>query len=225
MNRGMYRLSSSMIFLALRVLFRLRVSGRENIPEQGACVIVANHSSLLDPLIVGGAAWRPVRFAARDTLEKIPIIGRWMRWVGVIWVRREAPTRSSIKRMSVLLGRGELLSIFPEGTRSEDNRLGRFRRGILLLAKKTGTTVVPAGISGSFRALPPGRVLPRLFRRCEIQFGSPMSAEELIGDGGLEELRNRVAQLSGQTMTGAEEGADAPFDRELTLRSPEGIIP
>src|SRR5690606_406551 len=138
----------------LGVLFRLRVEGIEHIPLSGPVVLVPNHLSFLDPPVVGVYCPRAVRFVARSTLARNRLFGAWMRSVGVLLIDREAPARASLGRSIEALAAGQVLAVFPEGTRSRDGRLHEFKKGILKLLKETGATAVPTGIIGTFEAWP-----------------------------------------------------------------------
>lgn len=196
--RLVWGLSDAILGNAVRLLFRLAVRDRDRVPPEGPFVLVANHASYLDPLLLGAALRAPCRFLARSSLERIPVVGAWMRAIGVVFVHRGAARKEPLERAAELLARGERVALFPEGTRTRTGRMGPFRRGLLLLLKKTGARVVPVGIRGSFQAYPPGRRLPRLFRRCEVRFGAPVPAAEVLAVGGLEKLQRRVARLAGQ---------------------------
>jgi 1-acyl-sn-glycerol-3-phosphate acyltransferase len=205
-----YRVSLALARAMLRVCFRARWSGAEHVPRHGAVLLASNHASFLDPLIVGSFCGRICRFLARASLGKVPLVGRWMRAVGTVFVAPGAPTARAMDVVIDLLLAGEAVVVFPEGTRSRDGRVAPFKRGILLLVKKTGAAVVPVGIHGSFQALPKGRRLPRLFRRCTVAYGEPMTAAELLATGGLEALQQRVAALAGQTRPGLQPVSAAP---------------
>ena len=195
-----YGISKWGCWVGLKLLFGFRAQGAENIPKHGGVLLVANHASFMDPVILGVGARRKVHFMARDTLAKVPLLGWWMRSVGVVLVDRNAPSAKTMSTVIEHLQAGEAVGVFPEGTRTRTGELGEFKRGVLLLLKKTRVTVVPAAVRGSFHALPRGRILPRLFRRCSIAYGAPMTAEEVLSKGGLEALRERVAELGGQTL-------------------------
>ena len=195
-----YAISRWVAMALLKPLFLVTARGRDHVPATGPVVLAANHGSFLDPPLVGSWSPRQVRFLARSTLEKIPIVGAWMRWVGTRFVDRDAPSARALQAMIEVLQAGDVVVVFPEGTRTRDGRLGPFKRGLLLLLKKSDATVVPTGIRGSFHAFPRGRKLPRPFRRCTVVFGEPMTAAEVLSPGGLELLRRRVAEVSGQEL-------------------------
>jgi len=204
MRYPLFHISKVILWIPAALFYFLRPHGRANIPRQGPVVLACNHLSFLDPPLLAMSSHRMCRLMARSSLRRVPGIGRWMVAVGVIFVERGSG-RKAIDASIEVLQRGEVLGIFPEGTRSETGELLPFQRGIVLLAKKTAATVVPAGIRGSFDAWPRDRRFPRLFRRCSVSFGAPMPAEELLREGGLEELRRRIADLSGQPLASLNE--------------------
>ncbi len=183
----------------IATLFRVRVEGREHVPRTGPVVLVPNHTSFLDPPIVGWGSPRPVRFMARASLGNSRILKWWMAQVGVVLIDRDAPARTTFGESLKLLVRGDLMAVFPEGTRSRDGRLAEFKKGILMLLDKSGAIAVPTGIIGAFEAWPRHRKLPR-FPACRVRFGPPMTAAEVCAPGGLERLRGAVAALSGQDL-------------------------
>lgn len=226
MTGWLYRASKWAIAGVVKVLWFLRVEGRQHIPDSGPTLLVSNHASFLDPGLVGCRLSRPCRFMARSTLAKIPILRGWMQGVGVVLVDRKAPSVATMRQIIELLAHGQMVAVFPEGTRTKTGELGPFRPGLLVLAKKTGAVVVPAGIRGSFAVFPPGRRLPRLFRRCSVTYGAPMTAEEVLAAGGLEVLRHRVAQLSGQTLAAATGEETRSTDRvSSSAGAPPGEVP
>ncbi|MEM7202139.1 MAG: lysophospholipid acyltransferase family protein [Planctomycetota bacterium] len=196
----LYRFSQRCFGVLFRLVWGFRAGGQEHVPAAGPVLIVANHASYLDPALLGLGVNRPCRFLARASLGRIPLVGSWMRGIGTLFVDRDAPTAAVFHRLIEVLEEGDAACMFPEGTRSGDGRVGPFKRGVQLLAKKTGASVVPAGIRGSFAAFPRGRCVPRPFRRCSVVYGPPMTAAEVLAEDGLEELRRRVARLCGQPL-------------------------
>ena len=213
-------------WLITKPSFRLAAEGLEHIPKTGPVVLVPNHLSFLDPPFTGICCPRQVRFMARSTLAHSKIMGWWMRQVGVILIDRNAPARATFGESIRILDAGQVMAVFPEGTRSRDGRLQEFRKGLLKLLDKSGAIAVPTGIIGAFEAWPRHRKLPRP-RRCRVRFGPPMSAAEVCAPGGLERLRQAVAALSGQELAPivdspgtATGGADEPACSLLPESSP-----
>lgn len=175
-----------------RIAHRVRIEGREHLPPQGA-LLAANHESFLDiPLVAHAAGPRHVSFVARDTLAKTG----WLRFVmeqcGAILVKRSSSDRRALRDMVAHLSAGDLVGVFPEGTRSADGELGPFKGGVLLAAKVAGVPIVPVGIHGSFEAWPRHRKFPRP-RKLIARIGAPIAAD---GENTLERLRDAVAELS-----------------------------
>jgi len=160
----------------LRLLFRPRTEGLDNVPSQGPAILAANHVSALDtlllPLVVRG---RKVVFLGKAELFDRRLSAWFFRSVGVIPVRRGqgTPGEAALRAGVEALRRGELVGIFPEGTRSPDGRLYRGKTGVARLALQAGAPVIPVAIEGTLEALPPGRRLPRA-RPVLIRFGKPL---------------------------------------------------
>jgi 1-acyl-sn-glycerol-3-phosphate acyltransferase len=176
--------------------------GREAIPRRGGALLCANHQSWLDILLIGSSVRRPVRFVARDTLGRSRLLGFIMRRCGSILIQRGAPDKTALRSIEAALRSGELVAIFPEGTRTFDGSVGEFRGGALLAARRAGVPLIPAGIRGSFQAWPRGQRLPRP-RRLGIAFGPAVGPEQ----ADLERLRRRVAELAGEPLSIARAGS------------------
>ncbi|MBM3470161.1 MAG: 1-acyl-sn-glycerol-3-phosphate acyltransferase [Armatimonadetes bacterium] len=143
------------------LLFGLRVEGREHEPESGPVLAVCNHVSAVDPPIAGVALHRRAWYMAKEELLRTPVLGPLLRSVGTFPVRRGEADRQSIRTALQVLGRGRVLLMFPEGTRSPDGRLLSAEPGAALLALRTGVAVLPMAVVGTHRAMPKGARLPR----------------------------------------------------------------
>ena len=154
----------------------LRFTGLEHVPRDGAFILVANHISLFDPLIVGSTAGqlagRLVHFMAKQEVRRWPVIGWLATQAGVYFVRRGEGDRAAQRLSLELLASGEPIAVFPEGTRSRDGVLGEPRNGAALLAMRSGVPVLPVSITGSNRILPRGARLPRR-SRVTVRVGEP----------------------------------------------------
>ena len=132
---------------------RLSVEGLDNIPKDGPCVFVANHRSYYDiPLLLAGLD-EPYGILAKEELGKIPLLNRWMRLLGCVFVQRD-DVRASVRALNdatAIVESGRSFIIFPEGTRykGEEGGAGEFKAGAFRIAVKTGAPVVPVAISGA----------------------------------------------------------------------------
>lgn len=162
------------------VLFRLRVAGRRHVPRRGAVLIVSNHQSFLDPVLVACGLRRHLRYLARDSLFKFPPAAWLIRSLGAIPIHREGTGLTGLKETLRQLRAGHAVLMFPEGTRSHDGRVKRLRPGVSLLVERAGAAVVPVALAGAFEAWPRGR---RLFRPHPIyvEFGPPIDTRSLAG--------------------------------------------
>ena len=142
--------------LILKVLFRLKVRGREHIPKKGAFILASNHVSYVDPVAVGVACPRRLNFMAKSDL----FIHRWSSWfmsqLGGFEVKRDSADLSALKEAMRRLSNGEALMIFPEGSRSVNGKLFPPQAGVGFLAAKLNVPVIPAFVKGSEIALPKG---------------------------------------------------------------------
>jgi 1-acyl-sn-glycerol-3-phosphate acyltransferase len=158
-------------WLAGRLVFRLRVEGRENIPRSGPLLIVSNHLSHLDPPLVAAAFPRPVFYMARHELFRVPFLRAVLRAVKTILVER-GRARQSIEAALQYLREGQPVVIFPEGTRSQSGRLGRGLGGAVSLALRSACQILPVAIIGSERALTKGSRWLKA-ARVEVRIGTP----------------------------------------------------
>lgn len=162
---------------ARRGLVRLRVDGAEHLPDDGPVILVANHVSFFDSVLLMFSLPRPVAFIGKAEYTDNRITKWLFCGAGMIPVRREHPGDLShvFDEVSEVLDRGEVIGVFPEGTRSRDGMLHRGHAGAAHLAINTGTPIVPVGIVGTDRVLPTGARIVRPFRRASITLGAPIS--------------------------------------------------
>ena len=180
-----YQFSTRLFKLFLLIWHRLRIRGAENIPDEGGVLLASNHASFLDPPVVGvGYRKRPVHFMARDTLWNSKFGSWWMDKVGCIPVSRGTGDLKALKTTIKMLKEGKVVSMFPEGTRTEDGELQEAKGGIGLIIEKSGCVVVPAYIDGTFRAYPKGSKLIKPLT-VAITYGKPITQEEFqaLGSG------------------------------------------
>ncbi len=201
-NAVVWNISKYGVLWFSRLYFRLRIEGRERLPATGPVLIVANHSSYLDPPMIGVSASRWVGFLAQAGLAKLGPVRWWLAQVGVTLIDRNAPSKEAMRQIADCLRAGEVVGLFPEGTRSADGKVAPFRTGVEFLVRRTGAPVLPVGIDGAHRAFPRRAWLPRP-RKVVVRFGQPWSADRVLAPGGVEALRAEVAELARAPLRGA----------------------
>ncbi len=160
------------------VVFQIRVRGREHVPAAGGALVMSNHQSHLDPVLVGLATDRRLNYLARQTLFRFAPF-RWLiSSLDAIPLDREGLGLNGLKETLKRLKRGEMVLIFPEGTRTRDGEVGVFKPGFCALARRAGVPLLPVGIDGAFNSWPRSRPLP-LPATIHIQFGEPLRADEI----------------------------------------------
>jgi 1-acyl-sn-glycerol-3-phosphate acyltransferase len=170
-----------------------RVVGRENIPRQGGALIAGNHTSFLDPPLVGSALPRRTYYFAKRELFEIPLFGWLIRKCYAFPVDREGDDKTAFRHAIGLLRAGELLVVFPEGGRSPDGTMQEGGRGAALIAARAGVPLIPCALSGADQVLPRGaHCLHRGF--LQVSFGPPILArgEGQANKSGLQEITDRV---------------------------------
>jgi 1-acyl-sn-glycerol-3-phosphate acyltransferase len=169
----LYYLGRFYFRLLFKVFCRWEVRGRENVPAAGGAILAPNHISHLDPPLVGSAITRPVNFLAKRELFAVPIFGNIIRRTRAFPISRDRPDKEALKKAYALLAAGEILVMFPEGTRSPDGRLQKPETGLAMIAAKAGVPVIPVALIGSNRALPKGSFLFRP-AKIKVQIGAPL---------------------------------------------------
>jgi len=168
-----YRILKIFLYTFFKVFYRLEVFGLENIPEEGGFIMASNHASYLDPPVLGAVSTRRVRFMAREGLFKIPLFRIFIK-VFSFPVRRDKPHPSAIKEAVQRLQQGQLIVMFPEGSRSADGSLLEAKRGLSVIAALSKKPVVPTFIKGTEKALPVGKKLLRP-AKITVIFGTPLA--------------------------------------------------
>ncbi|WP_087101920.1 1-acyl-sn-glycerol-3-phosphate acyltransferase [Nocardiopsis sp. JB363] len=209
---SLYGAARSVVAPASRMAWPQRVEGVHHVPASGPVILAVNHLSLIDPLFVGVACPRQVRFIAKQELfDESTLVkkafARALRALGPLSVDRR-PGQSSQEAMDnslAVLESGEVFGIFPEGTRSPDGRLHKGQTGLAWLALTTGAPVVPVALAGTGRILPPGRKVPS-FNRVGIRFGEPVDLSPWRDKAhkakprreATDAIMDAIAKLSGQ---------------------------
>ena len=175
----------------MRTYFRWRVVNRPNL--EGGYVLVANHRSFLDPLVVGAASPNYVSFLMNTISFRNPLMGWFYRLFRSIPVAPHRRNRQALRDARAALEAGEVVGIFPEGGISRDGGFLLGNPGAVALVLKKSVSVVPVGLVGVGDAFPHGARLPRP-KRIEVRFGEPIPAEELISGGDRKETLARATE-------------------------------
>ncbi|MEU9379386.1 lysophospholipid acyltransferase family protein [Streptomyces sp. NPDC048255] len=220
----------------LRLLFRPRIEGLENIPTEGAAIIAGNHLSFSDHFLMPAILKRRITFLAKAEYFTGPgVKGRltaaFFRSAGQIPVDRSGKDagQAALREGLGVLAKEELLGIYPEGTRSHDGRLYKGKVGVAAMALGAGVPVVPCAMVGTFEIQPPGQKLPKI-RRVTIRFGEPLDFSRYAGLEGeravlravTDEIMYAILGLSGQEYVdryAAEVKAEEEAERKKARRT------
>jgi len=203
--RFWYRLLQRSVQVATGILYRTRYTGKENIPASGGVLMVANHQSHLDPPLIGVGVSRRMNYLARQTLFSFAPFGWLLHSLDVIPIDRDGIGLSGIKESLRRLKRGEMVLIFPEGTRTSDGEIAPFRPGFTALAVRSGAAILPAAIEGAFRVWPRWKKFPGR-GRIAVHFGKPMLPSEVAGRDDRElvaEVERRVRECQAELRSDA----------------------
>lgn len=181
----LYWIARGICRVALFVLRRWEVYGAENLPKDGPVVVASNHVSYWDPVAVGSALNRQVFFMAKWELFKIPIFGPLIRGVGAFPVKRKVKDRSAIHRAIQLLKSGQVVGIFPEGTRSHTKDLLPPHTGMVMLASKADALILPVAVKGTRGVV--GKI--------KVYIGKPMDIKD-FSERGKKMDREKYVEIS-----------------------------
>ena len=195
-----------------RLLFRIRFDGVERVPREGPMVLVPNHVTFMDAVLITIPIRRPLHYMAYEPFFRVPGLGALMRWCRAFPVRDAEADAPAVRAAIRLLRAGEPLVIFPEGGRSRDGSLLPFRPGAFRLALAAKVPVVPVTIAGGFDAWPVHRRLPRP-ARITVTYHWPLTASDLPVTGDrraqpallAELVRRRILEALPVTSPGRRE--------------------
>ena len=169
----LYIIAKIKFLIIFKLFFRLKVTGQQNIPQDGPFIIVANHSSLLDPVILGVSIKPKIIFVAAAYLFEIRWLGYLLRKANSIPVQRENDIKA-IKQSLKILQQGGVLGIFPEGGVDRQKDDLPIKAGAAYLATKVGVPIVPIRIKGADKVLPRGAKFIRSLNKIEVEIKKPI---------------------------------------------------
>jgi len=205
----LYKLARIIARILFKVYFRLEVEGLEHLPREGGCILVANHTSLLDPLVICAASPRVIHYITYAFFYYHPAIHWFCKRAYCIPVKKEGNDISALKNALRLLKDGEMVGIFPEGVRSATGLLAPAEPGVALMAIKAGAPIVPIGIQGAYDAFPKGACLPKP-KKVKMVVGSPFYLRDHVAierklteemqQQALSVIMSRIGEHCGQQM-------------------------
>lgn len=207
---GLYAFGRFLLRLFFWPVYRIRVEGRENIPEEGPVLLCSNHVAMKDPVMLGIVQKRQVFYMAKEELFHNGFIGGLLRRLGAFPVKRGTGGTDALQEAYDLLEENAVVGVFIEGHRSKTGELQKPKTGAALLCYRTKAPVVPVCITAG-----DGK-LPAPFKRTLIRFGKPIPAEKLeLPDDSSMQLRRASRVIMGEIATLREESL-----RELGVALP-----
>ena len=209
-----YLITKSTILLFTRFYTR-KINGIENVPRKGGFIVAGNYSSYLDDFLIPSVLIplldKKVHFYVKSSYFKNYFIGRFLKFYESIPVdsekswNHEKTNKIALENASHFLKKGDIIGIFPEGSRSHNGILQKAKTGIAKLALLAGVNVLPIGIIGSNSILPRGAKFPR-FKKCEVNIGKPINLRKYHGkkitkpllEKITREIMHEIAKLIGQ---------------------------
>lgn len=188
------------------ILYRIEFEGEGNFPDKGSAILVSNHPTYLDPILLSLPTKRHIRFMAWDILFNIPILKYIVNFFDAFPINVDHFGKETLRESLRTISNGEILGIFPEGGRStEKNRISVFKSGFIKLSIGTGTPILLATISGAFDVWPKPKLVPKFSGKIKVTFHKPLvfspeEQERLKNDSGLSQ---RLADEIINTIEGA----------------------
>ena len=173
-TQNLFKNTSRMI---LKIYFRLKGEGTENLPD-GPFILAPNHQSFYDGLFVSAFLKNKVMKNTYFYAKEKHVRNRWVRALAnrnnVIIMDINRDLKHSLQKLAEVLKKGKNIIIFPEGTRTNDGRLGKFKKAFAILSREMNVPIVPVSIKGAYEALPKGRLIPKPFKKINIKFHKPV---------------------------------------------------
>jgi 1-acyl-sn-glycerol-3-phosphate acyltransferase len=196
--------------------FDLKVFGERRVPPDGGVLLVANHQSYLDPVLVGVRLVRPLSYIAKSELFENRHAARLLRWLNGFPVRQGSIDVGAMRETITRLRAGYALTIFPEGSRTHNGEMLPIARGVSLVVRRAKVPVIPVVIEGSYQAWPMNQPWFRR-RKIRLLYGEPMqlsdmSEEEILRtiESTLREMLQSLRNADGHFRIGPSRGRDEP---------------
>jgi 1-acyl-sn-glycerol-3-phosphate acyltransferase len=172
-----YRIVRWIVADGSRALYRARVIGGDRVPKTGGFVLAPSHRSMMDIPFAASITPRRIRFMGKEQLFRVPVLGMLFTWLGGFPVARDGTDRKAVRDSVAMLESGEVLCVYPEGTRQHGPKIQPLQPGAAYLALRAGVPILPIGIAGSEEVLRDHKSpIPR-FRRVAITIGEPIVPE------------------------------------------------
>jgi len=182
-----------------KLFYNFKIEGKENIPEKEGVIIACNHRSYADPVLVTIPMKNHVTYMAKEELFKNKLFGAFIRFLGAFPVKRGAGDMKVIDDCVDILASGRNVVIFPEGTRSKENKVGRGKTGVALIAAKSGADVLPMGVVFEGEKL-------HFRSRLTLKIGKVIKAEDIHVEDGDTKALKRVKGVIMDAITELVEG-------------------
>jgi long-chain acyl-CoA synthetase len=201
----------SIIFLLIfKTFYRLSVKGAHNLKPRGPYILAVNHTSYFDAFIVASSVRSYCKtnlfFMGYRGYFDVPVVRNLIKAMRIIPLDLSRHMLEAMRSASYVLGKGKILCVFPEGERSINGELSKFKKGIGILSRELDVPIVPVVIRGAFEAWPRVRTFPRLGPKMTIEFGKSIPPSELMASGAKEDyeavvsaLKKEMANLKDET--------------------------
>jgi len=185
-NKPLYKTLKIIYSSLIKILYRPKVYGKQNIPEEGPIILVGNHRHAFDPVVVMTYTKRIVHYMAKESIFK-GIHGKILKEIGLIKVYRTKSNPVAVTEAVEILKQGGTVGIFPEGHRNKtDQDLLKFRHGAVAIAKQANTKIIPFAIRGKYKVFKKG---------LELEFGEPVDISKMEIEEANNFIRDEVLKL------------------------------
>jgi 1-acyl-sn-glycerol-3-phosphate acyltransferase len=187
---GLYTIGSTFFLNYFKLFNRVEIIGQENVPKEGGVMLCCNHIDNMDPPLLGSTCSRDVHFMAKAEIFDVPVLGYLVKNVKAFPIKRGMADKKALRTGITLLNEGNVIGVFPEGTRSKTGKLGKGLAGAGYFALKSNAAIVPCAIVGSYN----------LFNKQTIIFGKPIDfttykEEKISAQDAVDKIMNEIQKL------------------------------
>jgi 1-acyl-sn-glycerol-3-phosphate acyltransferase len=204
-----YRIVRWIVACGSAAVYRVRVEGRDKLPATGGYVLAPSHRSMMDIPLAAWLTTRPLRYMGKASLFALPVLGSAFRSLGGFQVARDGTDRKALRDSMVMLQSGEILLVYPEGTRQHGPKIQALQPGAAYLALRAGVPILPVGIAGTEEIMRSHESKFPHFRRVAMVVGEPIVGERR--DGGVVP-REQVDGLTARLHDALQELLDEAYE-------------